>query len=236
MPSNELARTAEQQSVQTLPDAKQNTATWGESLPLVFLGRMPFLPPWGSRRREVYLRNLYRAELNTLFQGAAMGQCKKVASSPFEISGPKSGTAYFQGVFRGAQFGAGWRELILRAGSDFFRQDIGAFIEVIGPGNPARPITGRITGLAHLDALKCYPTGDPEFPVIYRDSKGEAHRLHRTRVIRLVDMPDGDESMPGPVGLCALSRAAAIVQREMLMGRYIEYSLDDKPKIGRAHV
>jgi len=232
MPSNELARDAIKQSVQTIPDAKQNTATWGESLPLVFLGRMPFLPPWGSRRREVTLRNLYRAELNTLFQGAAMGQCKKVASSPFEISGPKSGTAYFQGVFRGAQFGAGWRELILRALLDYFRHDIGGFLEVIGPGNPTRPITGLITGLAHLDALKCYPTGDPEFPVIYRDSKGNAHRMHRTRVIRLVDMPDGDESMPGPVGLCALSRAAAIVQREMLMGRYIEYSLDDKPKPG----
>lgn len=233
MPSNELARDAVQQSIQTLPNAKQPGAgSWSETLPLLFFGRKPFLPPWGSRRRETVLRDLYRQELNTLFQGAVMGVSKKVASSPFEISGPKSGTAYFQDVFRGAQFGAGWRELILRALLDYLRQDIGGFIEVIGPGAPLRPISGRITGLAHLDALHCFPTGDPEFPVIYRDGKGKAHTLHRTRVIRLVDMPDGDESTPGPVGLCALSRAAAIVQREIIMNRYVEYSLDEKPKPG----
>ena len=234
MPSEQLARDAERQSVQNLPDAKTPGAgaAWSETLPVLFFGRMPFLPPWGSRRREVQLRMLDRHELNTLFQGAVMGTAKKVASSPFEISGPKSGTAHFQDVFRGAQFGSGWRELILRGLRDYFRHDIGGFLEVIGPGNPMRPINGRITGLAHLDALRCWLTGDPEFPVIYRDNKGKAHTLHHTRVIRLVDMPDGDEGVPGPVGLCALSRAAAIVQREFLMNRYVEYSLDDKPKPG----
>jgi hypothetical protein len=233
MPSNELALDAEKQSIQTLPDAKKQTGgMWGETLPLMFFGRMPFLPPWGSRRREVFLRALYRHELNTLFQGAIMGLSKKVVSAPFEISGPKSGTSYFQDVLRAAQFGQGWRELWMRALLDYFRHDIGGFIEVIGPGNPMRPIKGRITGLAHLDAMHCYLTGDPQFPVIYRDGKGKSHTLHKSRVIRLIDMPDGDESIPGPVGLCAMSRAAAIIQREILMNRYIEFSLDDKPKPG----
>jgi len=120
-----------------------------------------------------------------------------------------------------------------KAWRDFLRQDGGAYLEIIGPGSPLRPITGRVTGLAHLDSLRCYPTGDPEFPVIYYNRMGSKHKLHFTRVLHLVDMPDGDEFRFG-YGECALSRAIAIAEQQYYMLRYIRSEMDELPPPGFA--
>ncbi|HMB74831.1 MAG TPA: hypothetical protein VKN76_00395, partial [Kiloniellaceae bacterium] len=88
-------------------------------------------------------------------------------------------------------------------------------------------------GLAILDSLRCYPTGNPEFPVVYYDLHNKMHLLHRSRVVPFVDSPDSEEELAG-YGKCALSRAIAPVNREILMGRYVEQFLDDKPPPGVA--
>lgn len=228
---------AQRQTIQQIPDAKAGgggslLADSASALQVYVTGRARILPPWGTRYREMWLRAYYRHELNTLLQGGVSGLIKKVKSSPWEIVGPKSGTAYYQEWLRNAQFGRGWGEFLSMGLLDYSRQDIGWFAEVIGPGNPSRPMTGRPTGLAHLDALRCYPTGDPDYPVLYRAKDGKSHLMHASRVLHFVDMPDGDEDTPGGVGLCAVSRAAAIIWREMLANRYVEIALDDKPKPG----
>jgi hypothetical protein len=87
--------------------------------------------------------------------------------------------------------------------------------------------------MAVLDSLHCYPTGDPEYPVVYTNAKGTMHLLHRTRVRHFVDMPDSDTKMRG-YGKCALSRSIAVANRQLLMGRYIEQALDDNPPPGFA--
>lgn len=214
-------------SVQDFPNAKQGQTGsffWGEST------RGVILPSWGSRERERWLRLFYRHEYNWMGQSAFAGLTKKWASTQWEVSG-KYRVNTFQNMLRNGEFGMGWDELIQRVGLDFLRQDGGAYIELIAPGRPDRPPTGRVVGLAHLDSLRCYPTGDPEFPVIYYNRLGKMHLLHRSRVLHLVDAPDGDDANPG-YGLCALTRAISIVQQQIHMMRFIETKLDEKPPPG----
>lgn len=218
----------EKQSVQALPDARK-----GDGLATFWsfeMTRTELLPQWGTRERERWLRMYYRHPYNWLAQSAFAGLIKKVKNTPWEIKG-KRRVKYFQDVLRQADFGRGWGSLVSKVVLDYLRQDGGGFIEVIAPGNPLRPPTGAITGLAALDSYRCLPTGDPEYPVIYYNRKGQLHLLHRTRIIQLLDMPDSDEERPG-YGLCALSRAIATVNQQINMNRYINQKLDDRPQPG----
>jgi len=218
----------QRQSVQDVPDARNGET--GDGFWYGTYQRGDYLPQWGTRERERYLRTYYRHEFNWMGQSAFAGLIKKVKSAPWEIKGKRRVT-YFQQVLRQADFGRGWGSLLSKVLLDYLRQDGGGFIEVIAPGNPLKAPTGPVTGLAPLDSYRCLPTGDPQYPVIYYSRKGQLHLMHRTRVIQLVDMPDGDESRPG-YGLCALSRAISIVAQQIHMGRYITAQLDDKPKPG----
>jgi hypothetical protein len=217
----------EKYSVQDLPDVAEGH---GDSFWYTTQARGDYLPVWGTRARERALRTYYRHEFNWMGQSAFGGLIKKVKSAPWEIKGKRRVT-YFQQVLRQADFGRGWGSLISKVLLDYLRQDGGGFIEVIAPGNPLKAPTAPATGLAYLDSLRCLPTGDPEYPVVYYSRKGTLHIMHRSRVIQLVDQPDGDETQPG-YGLCALSRAISIVAQQIHMGRYITQQLDDKPKPG----
>lgn len=224
---------AREQSVRVFPDADQNPA-----FVALNLQRDPVLPPWGTRRREWALRNWYRNSYNWMTQGTIMGLITKFLSSPWEVSGPKAGVnyaPYFQDVLREMPPGSGWDEEWSKLWLDYFRQDGGGYLEVVGPGKADGELTGRMTGLAHLDSLRCYPTADPEFPVIYWDRDGQRHKMHTSRILHFVDMPDGDDFNPG-YGLCALSRAIAIVEQQYYMLRYARENLDELPPPGFATI
>lgn len=215
---------AEVLSVQEKPDVESGRLTLGYS------SRGPLLPPWGTRERERWLRQIYHHDYNTIFKSAIAGLIKRVQSTPWEIKSPEQNTDYWQSLLLAADFG-NWDRFISKLILDYSRQDQGSFIELIGPGNVNFAIIGPIVGMAILDSIRCYPTGNPTWPVLYYDLKGQLHRLHWTRVVQFVDTPDSDENHPG-IGESALSRAIAPVTREILMGRYIEQSLDDKPPPG----
>jgi hypothetical protein len=242
------------QSVQELPEAKPNNIT---NLDMMYVAeRGPLLTAWGTRQREEQLRRIYRHDYNWMVQGAFAGIMKLIASTPLNIIAPdnlsadtekyykqaykalgkadepkeRSDVAYWTELIKQVDFGRGWQSFVMK-GVDYLRQDGGWYWEIIAPGSPNKAPTGPATGIAHLDSLRCIPSGDPEFPVYYVDRKSKIHRMHRTRVVQLIDMPDGDERQPG-YGLCALSRAVSIVTREVLMGRYVETNLDDLPPPG----
>lgn len=218
-------------TVQVLPDIRkgigQNALTWNIS------GRGPLLPAKGTRERERELLRLYRHDDNMVFKGAISGLTKRVQSTPWEIKGEPNQANYFQHVLMGSDFGAGWDSLLSKLIIGYSRADVGSFIELIAPGSTIEPINTAITGLGVLDSLRCYPTGDPEFPVIYYDAFGKMHAMHYTRVVRFVDMPEASEDA-FYYGECALSRCVSPVTREILMARYIEQSLDDNPPPGIA--
>lgn len=226
-------------TVQDLPDVKNGAGGAAFDLWAVSAGRLPLLPAWGTRARERSLRAWDREDYQLLWSSAVAGLLNRWASVQWEIksdddtSGENGiGDSYHE-ILTQAQFGLGWTTFVKMIGREFLRHDIGAFIEIIGAGDPMKPLTGQVIGIAHLDSLRCIPTGDPEYPVIYYAIDGKMHRMHRTRVYQLVDMPDGDESYPG-VGRCALSRAITVLEREVLMNQYIRVSLDDEPKPGIA--
>lgn len=228
----DLTSRARQQSIQDLPDAQR-----GETLYTFFAmtQRGFILPPCATREREKKLREHDRHEYNLLWQGATAGIIKKLSSVDWEIRSTSVGNedqaAYWQDVLRHANFGRGWGDFIKKGARDFLRQDGGWYFEIIAPGTPTAEPTGAVAGIAYLDSLRCFPTGDPDYPVVYFSRLGEYHLLHRSRVVHIVDMPDGDESNPG-YGLCALSRSISLVQRQILMGRYVEQNLDDNPPPG----
>lgn len=216
--------------------------------------RGTYLPPFGTRARELALRRLYRMDEMNLIRAAVTGIAKVIATIPWEIKGAdeeantspvfgqmaaqqgwrlrhNTGVEYYQEVFRQANFGAGWGTLIAQGVENFLRYDTGWFLEAIAAGDSYDKPLGPITGIANLDTLKCYPTGDPRYPAVYYDRWGGLHVLHHSRVIRLVDMEDGDELRPG-YGDCGLSRAVSVAFQEVWIQRYITARLDDQSPPG----
>jgi hypothetical protein len=244
-----LIQRAVQESAQILPQTTKEgtTGVFGFGAE-----RGSILPPRGTRQRELQLKALYFWDEMNLIRGAFTNIAKIIASVGWEITGGdtdedtsvaslarvqgwrlhrNTGVEYFQEVMRQANFGAGWGSLITQVVLDYLRYDAGAYIEVIGQGQGFRPLQGPVMGLAHLDPLHCYPTGDPIYPCVYYDRYGGMHILHHTRVIRLVDADDGDDRRPG-YGDSALSRSASIAMQELWMSRYITARLDDQPSPG----
>lgn len=246
-----------EQSVREFRPANEYGAAVTSELFATSERRTGTLPPVGTRERDRMLRWYYRQEHNGLVQGAFAGFIKKIKSAPWAVEGDAKLNVYtarkptytkwveaaegiyrvnavehFQDVLQAAEFGSGWGNFLSMVLLDYLTQDFGAVIEVIGPGEPDQELTGAVTGLAHLDSGRCYATGNPEYPILYLSLETNTlHKMHSTRVIRLVDMPDPDERLFGS-GQCALSRIIAVVNREILIGRYIESSLDDKPRPG----
>lgn len=207
------------------PDDPLRGNLWGG-----FSYRGPILPSYGTRARELVLRQYWHHDYNTIFRGAISGLIKRVQSTPYEIQAPNHYGDRWQRILMAADFGD-WDRFLSKMLIDYSRHDQGAFIELIAPGDPRTAPVGPIVGMAVLDSLRCYPTADPEFPVIYYSIKGKMHVIHKDRVIQFVDTPDSEEGLAG-FGDCSLSRCIAPVYREILMGRYVEQFLDDNPPPG----
>lgn len=86
---------------------------------------------------------------------------------------------------------------------DYLLTDMGMVVEKARVSN-ARG--SKIAGLFHLDALRCWPTGDPNKPIVYWSTYGGYHLLDAEDVIRITDMPSPRVEMRG-YGMCAASRA-----------------------------
>lgn len=228
--ANAQFQRAREESVTQQPYADRNgLAIWSG----VQSAAGPILPPWGTRQREYALRQWDRHEYNTLWQGAADGLLMRWCATDWVIEGGRNLANKFQRIFRNAASNEwiGWDTWLSSVARDFLRFDGGAWIEVVGPGDPRTELVGGITGLNHLDSYATWPTGDPEYPCVYFSRLGKYNLMHRSRVIHLVDMPDGDELNPG-YGLCALSRTIAVVERQLFEQRYTALNLNDIPSTG----
>jgi hypothetical protein len=189
--------------------------------------RGPLLDSKGSREREWQLRQYFHHDYNLLFRGGNTVLVKQVQSTPWEIVAKRAEP--WQRLLMNAD--GSWDRFIAKVVTDYTRHDGGAWIELIGPGDPRLPIIGPVVGLAVLDSLRVYPIGNPTYPAIYKDIHGRMHLMHRSRIAQIVDTEEAEEDLRG-YGDCALSRAIGAVHREILMGRYVEQFLDDKPPPG----
>lgn len=232
--AEQLTDKAVEQSVQTFSKTtyEQNAAMW------FYAPSYDILPAWGTRQRDMALREFWRAVHGTMYQGAISGIAKKIAATPWEIKGPPSPkwkTSHFQAILQNANFGAGWDDFVTRFILDYLTQDFGSIIEIIAPGDPSKPLNDHlsITGISTLSSLSCGATGNPEYPLVYqsRSHPDGIHVLHRERALRFVDMPDTDEMALG-TGLSALSRMISPANVQILMGRYQNEKLNDLPMPG----
>lgn len=217
-----------------LEDTVQSFAPPGSVGPVLLfeIQRGPILPPRGTKDRDRVLRIYDTHDYNALWQGARSGIVKKVASLPFVLNGPTEKVQYWQDMFGRAHFGHGWEYLLKLIIRDFLTQSYGGIFEIAGPGDPMMPLLEAPTGINHLDAGRCYVTGNPIYPVLYYSLwDGKLHRMHASRVYMMVDDPIADERYFG-IGTSALERAIALCNREIRMAQYIDVKLDDKPKPG----
>jgi hypothetical protein len=220
------------QSVESKPNADNGYAA--STIFMSELSRGPILSAWGSRARLREQREWLFSDYNTMFKSVAANLAKKIVSTPAEISGNIDPARWQKLVFEAPNYGAGWDPFISITVKNFLTYDTGAVWELTGAGPVDEKLMGPVTGIKTLDPLYCYYTGDPVYPVYYRDWKdGGWHKLHYTRTYQIVDMPQGENKYPG-WGLSALSRAITLQQREALMAKYVDMDLDDKPKPGVA--
>lgn len=190
------------------------------------------LAPYWSQARDSQLRQFVWREGNDILQGAVSSMVKWGKTLSWVCEGPDRVVNRYQSALSESEFGEGWGTLISKTLTDYYTQDKGASIELIGNGDPDGPIEGPVLGLAHLDAQHIVPTGDIAYPVIFNNPKdNKPHRIHATRIIRLVDMPSPNEALNG-IGFCAVSRIIATTQVLLKLIRYKQEKLSDMPEAG----
>lgn len=191
-----------------------------------------WLAPWGTPKREAQLYALFYALYNTMMVGALTNLIRRVKQVPNEIDGGRNMARRYRGILQQAQYGAGWDYFLAAFLRDFLSQDNGAWMEIIGPGAPDTPLRTAATGIAALDSRRCVATGNPEYPAYYWSHRTrKLHKVHWTRVYRMVDMPSTDPNMMG-LGLCAMSRGVGVARINSQMLQYRAESLDDLPMDG----
>lgn len=230
------------QSVQGFPpvESVKTGATYGWGY-YINGGARDLIAAYGTLQCDVELKRFYRRVYNTIAQGTISGVAKRIAATPFEIKSNKSSRSLanrFTSMLQSGQFGMGWTDLIKMTIADYAILNRGATWEVIAPGDPTREIDyANVVGFAIKDGLRCFPTGHPEYPVVYRGKwlpeKREYmyYALHKSRCVRFVDMPDSDEDLFG-IGMSALYRVVGTAYVQILMQKYQVEKLSDLPPQG----
>lgn len=181
------------------------------------------LPPWWTPARDWYLRQTIERE--SFWAGALSIAVTKMSSLAWELDSDAPRVRnYFQSLLLTADNNQSWVNFLARHLMDFLCTDNGAFVEVVRATSAAG---SRILGLVHLDSLRCTRTGDPDYPVIYRDTKGVNHEMQPHQVISFSDMPDPSETYYG-VGHCAASRAYRGILKMAAIETYIYEKVSGK--------
>jgi len=166
------------------------------------------LPAWGSVARDQILRG---SRLVSGLWGSVVMKCiTKIAVRGYTLDDDQdSQTRLGRSKQILESYGPGWAAGLIRGMQDYLSTNFG---QVIAIERAANKPGARITGLIHLDALRCTPTADPEYPLLYWSPHGGVFLLPAWGVIRITDMADSDPLAYG-YGQCASDRAwEAIVQ------------------------
>lgn len=196
--------------------------------------RADLLPRWGSYECDLALRVLHYTQHNALVGGATQAYIEKFLSIPYEISGGRNLTYQWQDIFFEAEFGEGYDVLVTKGLVDYLTLNRGWFMEVVSYGSPDTPLQegAKILGINHLDALRIYFTGNREWPYIYQSEWGGGlHKLHTTRIKRVVRQPSPDTSWFN-MGKSALYDALTVANAQVMLGRHQNEMLNDLPPPG----
>lgn len=170
-----------------------------------FVGRFADeIMPWGITHMQRDRQLRYFTIQESIFASALGIICSRNAGFSWTLDGPSRMVGQLQYKLETSNMGAGWHDLITKTTLDLCTQDNGAFIEIVREkDNPSSPFVT----LNHLDAGRCWHTGNPKTPVVYQDRLGRYHLLKWYQVIELAELPAAYEQI-GLYGLqyCTLTR------------------------------
>lgn len=176
------------------------------------------LPLYWSPARDYFLRMVLYTEFHDFWVGAIGIAITKMSSLAWELESAQPLVRNrFQDLLLSADSNQSWTSFLSRHLQDFLCTDNGAFVEVVRASSAAG---SRILGLMHLDSWRCIRTGDPDVPILYRDTLGVIHEMQPHQVLAFSDMPSPTETYHG-VGLCATSRAWGGIRKMEVIERYI---------------
>lgn len=176
----------------------------------VVLKNLPDLPPFWSTQRDDILASTVQESRWAQAVGIAV---MKFCSRSWDIDGnvPFLRKERARTIVRGYDYVG----QVSRGFTDYLLRDNGWWIEIVRQSSAAG---SKVLGLNYLSSARCYPTGNPDIPVIYWDRLGKYHELKQHQVIRLVDMPDGNNILG--VGMCAARRAYNDIRNYAAVMRY----------------
>lgn len=182
------------------------------------------VPAWSiyPYRRDMVLRRLWKQE--PTMAGAIYSMTSRIQALEYMVNREYGSSKRLQKVYESlltnSQFGRGFYELRQKVILDILTQDNGAFIELVGAGNPLGPMVGLPTQINHIDSHLCWRTFDPNYPVLYVNPYDNSyHRIHKTRIAFTSSMTQPDELARG-IGFCGVSRALRNVQYLRDVGIY----------------
>lgn len=185
-------------------------------IPALGSASSPDLPAYWTPARDYQLYStLYRESMWAAALAIAIG---KVVAMGFDVDSEVPLRAKrAQELFLNFDGGRGYVSGLQKHLQAFLLTCNGAHIEIVR----ASPALGsRIIGLVPLDTFRCWRTGDPDIPIIYRDRMGREHELRDYDVISLTDMPDQADTWYG-LGHPAAERAYKTICKLEGIERYV---------------
>lgn len=180
---------------------------------------------WGRapKLRDKQLRQFIPTE--NWFASALASVVSRNVTFSWKLEGDDALVKASQQMLLNADRGQGWDSLWSKVSYDLYTQDNGAFVEFIRAGEgPAAPVVN----IAHLDADRCYQTGDPEKPVIYQDRLGKLHLLDWWNVYQFLELPSAYESVHAGVFYRLQYSAATRLLRAAQVLRNVSTYQDEK--------
>lgn len=212
--------------------------SWEQTRTITWLTRAGLnMYPWWSPARDMQLRSFWKNSDH--LSGAMYTLCSKMTSIPMRIQARDQSVKEHvlqaeEATYKlnaGAEWGAGWPVFYNKFVEELAGTDNGVFAEIIGAGNADGPIIGAPITVRILDSAACQRTGDPFYPVLYRDMNGKMYKLHYTRVMFLSQMPSPIADMFN-VGFSAISRAINVAQNLIDVLTYKQEKLGSRPHRG----
>ena len=223
-------------SIQSKPKAGEDDYSAQKYMNFVTM-TTDIVPTWWSWERDRELRKIWKRSDH--LSSAMYTFISKIKSIPVKVISRdnnamhrKEARQWTENINASIEFGGGWQVFISKWLEDYLGTDNGAFIEIIGRGDPSGPIQGKVLGFANLDSALCVRTGDPEYPVVYKNPQdSKRYKLHYTRVTMSSQLPSADRDMNG-IGFCAVSRAIHISQNLMDISMVYQEKLGSRPTKG----
>ena len=207
------------------------------------------LAPYWSPRRDWQL--VQTVEQESMWAAAVARTATKFAAHGYVVKDSQESQRKIsasQALFKRANGGEGWVPFALKVIQDLLLPDNGVFIRIRRQGDTVQRIRvkampageqasgfadahvilspggAKITGLYHLDSLRCTRTGNLAYPVRYGALDGSQHLLRWDQVLVYADQPSPRAALFG-VGRSAADRAYKTIQKLAAMEQLVYENL-----------